>query len=777
MKKLSNHHYIIFLAIFLLISTSIMPSFGSTNNINSNNQNELTYAFCFSHPIITKNQDTNTYSIQIEDLKNSNAYNLPRVPVKPVTLLLPYATNVHHISVETSNKISLGADIELEKTGKVIPLSMQDSYAISHANVLTKKTVSIQKTDAKSSEEFYSIAGNNILRGYRILNINLYPVQYEEEKGQIDFYEEIQLIIHLKSTDPLGGLRDNDRDFQKVVQYIENPEVLSTYRSAQSNLVQSNEQYEYVIITNDAMKNAQDEYTFQDLVSYKDQKGVSATIVTIEEITSDPDFSVDGIWGDNNPENPFYQTPISNTDIFDDTQARIRNFIRFAYMNWETEFVLLAGDSDTNKPEDIIVPHRGLFADEDGLPLDEKALAYEIDDIPSDVYYACLDGNFNHDEDYHFGDAPKFNAVDDSIDEADLYAEVFVGRACVDSEEEVSNFVKKTIRYDDIFYDDYLKRIVFLGEHLGAQFYFNWGGEYKDLIEPLIPEEYEIIKLYQGQGTWDNDYYWELLNDDPPLIINHDGHGMPTSAMGLSCRVIEEITNEKYYFIYSHTCLAGAFDNCWPPDTYYSTDCVAEYFTVETEHGAIGVVMNARYGLGSETSPESPSGAYDETFFEAVFQKDIRQLGAANHYSKEENIWQVNENGYRWAFYQTNLLGDPEIAIKYPTPKVDVKATITQPQNIGALIINDGEPIELSFLQKPVIIGGITIKADVESIPEDMIDTVEFLIDDAVVGVLSSPPYEYYWDTFSMGSHDIKVVAKSLYDSQDEDTISVYCLW
>ena len=72
------------------------------------------------------------------------------------------------------------------------------------------------------------------------------------------------------------------------------------------------------------------------------------------------------------------------------------------------------------------MPHRGLFADEQGLPL-TGTLDYETDDIPSDVYYACLDGNFNYDEDSHFGDAPKFNLRDDTLDEADLYAEVAVG--------------------------------------------------------------------------------------------------------------------------------------------------------------------------------------------------------------------------------------------------------------------------------------------------------------------------------------------------------------
>ena len=51
--------------------------------------------------------------------------------------------------------------------------------------------------------------------------------------------------------------------------------------------------------------------------------------------------------------------------------------------------------------EENIIPFRGLFANESGLPLGNLR-DEEEDDIPSDVYYACLDGNFNYDCDDHF---------------------------------------------------------------------------------------------------------------------------------------------------------------------------------------------------------------------------------------------------------------------------------------------------------------------------------------------------------------------------------------
>ncbi len=84
------------------------------------------------------------------------------------------------------------------------------------------------------------------------------------------------------------------------------------------------------------------------------------------------------------------------------------------------------------------------------------------------------------------------------IDEADLYAEVWVGRCCADSAEEVSNFVMKTLQYAQTTDDLYLSKIMFVGEDLGGQFYYQYGGDYKDMIEYLVPSSYNMNKLYDN---------------------------------------------------------------------------------------------------------------------------------------------------------------------------------------------------------------------------------------------------------------------------------------
>ena len=157
-----------------------------------------------------------------------------------------------------------------------------------------------------------------------------------------------------------------------------------------------------------------------------------------------------------------------------------------------------------------------------------------------------------------------------------------------------------------------------------------------------------------------------MLNANSAQIINHDGHGNENYIFKVHGNYIRLLENEKPFFLYSHSCLTGSFDNynCW--SGYVEEDCIAEILTCEIPYGAYACILNARFGLGSEDSIESPSGAYDSSFYKALFTENIKQLGPANHYSKQDNIWRIDENGYRWCYYQTNLFGDPELSIKDP---------------------------------------------------------------------------------------------------------------
>jgi hypothetical protein len=656
--KILNKFLIIILTTILLSTTiTNVLSFQTKETIDS----KIILEFSFSKPIIEKSYfDGNIITtVTIEDLPNTHDLGKPILPVKPVRILLPQGTEVNNIEVINSDELLLGSGLNIQAGGYVVPVT---------------KFVKNNRESTISADSFnplYTYVGLYKFRGFSILHLNLYPVKYDISKGEISYYTLMKLIIDTKNGQINRAFRNNVNDFDIVENLVSNPEELQTYVT--TDKPHYNENYKYIIITNNDLKTSDEDYDFQDLIDFKINKGISAKIVTTEEIMSNPDFEVNGIWGDANPLNPFYESEIiDNIERFNDTPARIRNYIRYAYSEFGTEYILLGGDADVAYEDDNIIPLRGLFANESGLPLNLLSLE-EQDDIPSDVYYACLDGNFNYDCDSHFGESPDRNNVTE-IDEADLYAEVWVGRCCADSHREVSNFVNKTLNYARSG-DSYLSEIMFIGEDLGNAFYFQYGGEYKDLMEYLVPSSYNVHKLYDNdEYTWRQDDFITELYNISPQIINHDGHGYTNFMLKMGSYYFYELKNQKPFFIYSHSCLTGSFDNYEPfGDRYLQDDCIAEILTCEIPYGSFACILNARYGLGSENSHISPSGSYDESFYKALFIENIKELGQANHWSKEDNIWRINENGYRWVYYQTNLFGDPQLSLKEPKNKPIIK--------------------------------------------------------------------------------------------------------
>jgi hypothetical protein len=737
-----------------IISTvlALIFLFTITLNVNSNqiyliqDKNDCIKLFySFPKPYIEniKIEDEIIHRIKIDGLENSNDYNRAVMPVKNIKILIPYQMCIDEIIVKGEKRELIKTKVNLEYGKKLIPIKN---------NICINKELKFDSNEKSNNNDLFSMVGNYKLRGFPILYINLYPIQYDIEYSNLFFYENIELEIKLIKTDEYFNIRGIKRDFDLIQKLVDNPLDLVSYEKHLDSLLV--EEYEYLIITNNRLLNSNHSNNFYFFAEEKNNRDVKTKIITVEEIVNNSDYYLNGTWGDNNPDNPFYQMEITkNFSFFNDTQAKIRNYIRYAYSNLGVDYVLLGGDADRDNDIENIIPCRGLFANESGLPLHSSfILDEEEDDIPSDIYYSNLDGNFNYDLDNHFGESPDRNDIA-YIDEADLLSEIYVGRACVDSVEEVSNFVMKTLSYQNLEDDPYFSKILFVGEYLGFPGVSLYGGNYKDLIIPIIPDNYNIVKLYDRDlsDNWDKNDIIDIINIATPHIINHDGHSYYGYNMRMSNGDIDKLSNTNYFFAYSHGCMAGGFDN---PAGY---DCIAEYFTVGSPYGAFGVIMNARYGLGSEDSLDSPSQFLDESFFKALFTENIRQVGRANHYSKEDNIWRINENGVRWVYYETNLFGDPEISIKNPNESnIYININITHPEEKFLYVLNT-KICRVPILNYPLIIGDITILSEINSSPEGQIYYVEFLLDNESIIIDKTYPYELDINSRLFGIHNIKI--------------------
>lgn len=408
--------------------------------------------------------------------------------------------------------------------------------------------------------------------------------------------------------------------------------------------------FEYIIITDKNLENS----NFQLLVNHKSQY-LTAKIVKIEDIISNPDYWVDGLYGDATSEsngNPFVndgEQVTENFQKFNDTQAKIRNFIRYAYLNWDTRYVLLGGDVQ-------IIPVRTLRI-HDALWF--NGIEYqEIDaDIRSDLYYAGLDGTWNNDFDEYWGEEPDYSTGE----EADFIAEVYVGRAPVDNKNDVITFVNKVISFETTI------RPKDIQLHQAGMNQYNVPDSkvIPEACADLIPSDYNIHKLYQVNEDVTLSKWIKAFKEIDKLIFLHVGSGLVYFyylQRGLVNDIefnIDDVKNlgESFYPIHmSVSCCSGDFGA--------ERDCLAEELLLWKYGGPSACIFNTYYGFASHKNALNYSGQYIVQQFDEIFNKGTENLGKIVQFAKEHYVeYAYTNHGDRWCFYTINLLGDPETPI------------------------------------------------------------------------------------------------------------------
>jgi hypothetical protein len=595
----------------------------------------------FGGEILPMGAQNATKSIRIPGLENRIIPGEPVVPFRTARILIPFGEEIQDIKVLPGEKKNLGK-ILIEPGQDPLPISFEGNYTFTPLNETTYGSMEPYPKDV------YSVVGVQEKQGYKILYINLYPIMYIPKTKDTYYFGTFDLEVKTAPAQTLdrGLFRGSADDRELIERMVDNPGEVAAYSQdiasmGSSPLLDGN--YDYVIITNRALKDAPGPYNFTALVDWKRSKGVDATIVTVEEI---------------------YATYPGADD-----QEKIRGFIKDAYINNGITYVLLGGDADGSRlggdSWDCIVPARGLWAwDYEASP----------PNIPSDLYYACLDGNYDYNGNGVYGEPEDGTGGGD----VDLMAEVYVGRAPVDSYAELSNFVRKTIAYESTASDPYLKEVWMVGEYLGFGGVSDWGGNSLDEIKDGsgasgydtkgFPDDYTKSSLYDRDREWDKMELAEIINGNIH-VINHLGHANVGSAMKMNVDDVGSLRNDKYFFGYSQGCYAGSFDNRDPDAIYSPSDCVLEHFVTEP-HGAFAFVGNSRFGWGRKSTTDGPSQRYNRQFWDAVFGEGIENIGRALQDAKEDNLGSIDGtsdgNVMRFCYYEINLLGDPETSFHLP---------------------------------------------------------------------------------------------------------------
>jgi hypothetical protein len=574
-----------------------------------------------------------------------------RLPYLTVRVVLPRGEEVETFSFSFGGTSTLDAAFRPGIAG---------ALATSDGNV-----VETRKTGA-SFVRRVEYLGTGTLHGYQIATFAVYPFGLED--GALQRASTLALRMDTRPLTASTALRVRHRDgFRddvraRLSRTVVNPEALSSYAFAEVVVPDTEGGFtastfpslegspvDYVIVTNDSLA-----ASYQVLADWKTSKGVPTVVRTTEWIAA-------------------------NYRNGSDVAETIRTFVQDAYALWGIKYLLLGGDS-AQIP--VRLAHSNFYPVPDGR------------DNPVDMYFGCLDGDWNADHDAIFG---EFGA-----DDADLWAEVYVGRLPTRTNAETALMVDKVKDYETPAHLGYTKKALFLGEVLfpsnynpGDPISLN-GADIAEFIrlssftDPSlqVARNYETNSMYPGSFPETRQAAIDSLNTGYNHVV-HVGHGfrfnMSVGDASLVNSDAAALTNGvKLANMNLLNCTAAA----------YTYECLAEYFLRNPNGGAVSVV-----GSNDSAFP-TVATEYLSEFYELVFIQDKVHLGEAFALSREPRTpyAEASDVGDRWTHFTYTLLGDPEMPLW--TRPVETLA-VSHPSSVGkgtnlitVMVTSGGNPVD-----------------------------------------------------------------------------------
>lgn len=306
--------------------------------------------------------------------------------------------------------------------------------------------------------------------------------------------------------------------------------------------------------------------------------------------------------------------------------SEIRTFIKRKYARDGIDYVLLVGD-EAHLPWKVVTIYG--YQNTQGQ------------EIPSDQYYGCLDGDFKY---------PNF----------DWACEVAVGRVGVRNKNELAAWVAKSLRLQEISKDSERRLgVVNFGEKLDDITLGKWCMEY--LVdgresEPStigFPQQTKFTRLYDDFDLEiSGDEFLETMNGGDYHIVNHMGHGWTIWVMRLMAERIPEFRFRPSFF-YSQACLPNE------PGTDNWTIQAVRF----PEYGPAAMISNTRSGWYEPggNGMEGASSVLHRNFWNMRFAYGVKQVGKMNHKAKDVMIGVSNAYLRIYVALESALIGDPEL--------------------------------------------------------------------------------------------------------------------
>lgn len=556
----------------------------------------IEHVYHFNQPVISERDGYQ--QIEFKGCLPAGQVGEPTLPWQNVSLILPQGQEAVAINVEFSDFVELDGNLNIYPYQKPRPYSNKELIPFSKNETLYRSY------DPYPARNFGTV-NTQYLNGVALAFSGFTPVQYVPATGKVSYARTVKVSIETSASrdDHSRKLWLTPENAASIERLSQNSDLLSSYNKRGREIGG----YDMLVITAEEWIPA-----FSDYLNLYNGKGIRTRITSLEEI---------------------YATTTGR-----DEQEQIRNYIIQEYENNGISIVSLGGDVD-------IVPFRHLWcwAQED-----------EEDQLPSDMYYACLDGTLNDDDDDRWGE----------VDEDDLLPEISIGRLPFNNEAQFETIMHKTFSYLlEPVLGEFTSPI--LGaEHLGDGYY---GSED---MERLIGENHDFDYTTYGYPV---DYNFKRYYASPAMAfggtgfknligtggqyVHHVGHantgtvaGWETSFMGNDYFAQNNGIDHNYMLFHSHGCICGDF----------SHSCILEKMvTIPT--GFVVTTGNSRYGWYVPWGDGMAAHIHRE-FVDAYCHDNIPTVGMALREAKIATAPWVTidgENGcLRWNIYCLNVLGD-----------------------------------------------------------------------------------------------------------------------
>ena len=597
-----------------------------------------------------------------------DATDRPALPARDLLLLVPAHLAVGGVVVEPIRTTGITPPGPLALAG---PLRTSTGETLAVAEVAAAE-------DGAFPARWGRWGGLHTWRGYRLLAVTIHPlrVQVGGEEPQLELLTEYRVrVLTTGAAAPPVLARERQvpgeraRNTALLSSLVDNPDAVSGYQRDDGVLLDRSGAphlpaplpsldgtgVRYLIVTTEELAPE-----FQRLADHRTAMGLPAEVVTREWISAN------------------YRQGI-------DFQETLRGFLQDAYARWGLEYLLIGGDTD-------VIPTR--FVRSSFYPFGGHT------DIPTDLYYAALDGNWGADGDGWLGE-PYVNETNPG-DDADMAPELGVGRAPVRNPNMVSDFVDKVLAYESApATAAWANRVLFASEVLfpspwdpgdpitldGAQYSDNLIGNVVDACSGLEPlRMYETDQLFPRDAALSREAFIDSLNTGHYGQVNQFGHGhffnMSMGDANFTVSDADALTNPNSFLLFAVNCASGAFD----------VSCLMERFVENPDGGAIISVGAAR-----EAFPSNSFG-YQTAFYENLLCDDLRRPADALIAARLQYINNTNRNTVdRWTQQNLVMIGDPALSVWTTAPRpaaVDAPAgLVVGEQTVDVTVTVNGQPV------------------------------------------------------------------------------------